>query len=320
MSQPCGIVSTKPGVLLNGYRSLSTTPSADASTPPIPGGEKREVPVALAGRVPVKVTNENGNVGIGDFLTASKTFPGYAMKATEAGQVLGRALESFYSTDTQINTDSTDTAKGLGNFKSTDTQINTDSTDTAKGLGNFKSTDTQINTDGTDIAKGKILIFIQPTYFQPKVADILQNGQNTDTQVWLTSLTNLNMTNASVFGDIVVTGSVAIQKDLHIGGVVFAGEINTDLLVSKIVKAKEKLCVDDVCVTRDEFRDMVQYFKEQQGSVAGVNTPSPSSEPESNTPPVEVAPVPEALSEPPAPENLSVEVAPDPLPDVAIEP
>ncbi len=53
------------------------------------------VPVALVGRVPVKVTNENGPVKPGDFLTVSATKPGYAMKATRSGQVIGKALASF---------------------------------------------------------------------------------------------------------------------------------------------------------------------------------------------------------------------------------
>ncbi len=82
-----GVVSTKPGLTLNGYRT-----SFNSST---------TVPVALNGRVPVKVTNENGNVGIGDYLTLSKTFPGYAMKATYSGEVIGQALENY----PQINPD-----------------------------------------------------------------------------------------------------------------------------------------------------------------------------------------------------------------------
>jgi hypothetical protein len=50
--------------------------------------------VAFAGRVPVHVTNENGPIAPGDYLTSSST-PGYAMKATHAGIVVGKALGSF---------------------------------------------------------------------------------------------------------------------------------------------------------------------------------------------------------------------------------
>ena len=53
--------------------------------------------IALVGRVNVKVTNENGPIAPGDYLTASATIPGYAMKATSAGNVIGQALNSFNS-------------------------------------------------------------------------------------------------------------------------------------------------------------------------------------------------------------------------------
>ena len=71
-----GIVSTEPGVLLSSLTASS-------------------VPVALAGRVPVKVTNENGPINPGDYLAPSSQFPGYAAKAKYSGQVIGQAMESF---------------------------------------------------------------------------------------------------------------------------------------------------------------------------------------------------------------------------------
>jgi hypothetical protein len=54
---------------------------------------KRPRPVALSGRVPVKVSNENGEIKPGDLLTVS-SLEGVAMKATEPGRVIGMALES----------------------------------------------------------------------------------------------------------------------------------------------------------------------------------------------------------------------------------
>lgn len=69
-----GIVSTSPTVTLN-------TPN---------GG----IPIAMAGRVPVCVTDENGSISTGDYLTASST-PGYAMKAVGSCFVIGKAVESF---------------------------------------------------------------------------------------------------------------------------------------------------------------------------------------------------------------------------------
>lgn len=57
----------------------------------LPEGENK-LPVALNGRVPTKVSLENGPIRAGDRLTASST-SGVAMKATEAGQTVGIALE-----------------------------------------------------------------------------------------------------------------------------------------------------------------------------------------------------------------------------------
>ncbi|MBX3102951.1 MAG: hypothetical protein KF690_10620 [Bacteroidetes bacterium] len=59
------------------------------------------VPVALTGRVPVKVSTVNGPIHIGDFLTASPQ-KGIAMKATGSCYVIGRALENFEHGETKI--------------------------------------------------------------------------------------------------------------------------------------------------------------------------------------------------------------------------
>jgi len=57
-------------------------------------------PVALNGRVPVKISAENGPIVIGDSLTSASSTPGVAMKATGAGKILGYALEPFDGSST----------------------------------------------------------------------------------------------------------------------------------------------------------------------------------------------------------------------------
>lgn len=69
-----GVVSTDPGITL----------AQDT------GG----VPIALAGRVPVRVSGQNGPIKKGDYLTSSDT-PGVAMRASASGPIIGTALESF---------------------------------------------------------------------------------------------------------------------------------------------------------------------------------------------------------------------------------
>lgn len=80
--QVAGIVSTRPGFLAGEF---------------IDG----HVPVALAGRVPTYVTNENGAIAPGDPLTTSSK-PGYAMKATEPGPIVGYAMEASNETTDSI--------------------------------------------------------------------------------------------------------------------------------------------------------------------------------------------------------------------------
>ena len=55
------------------------------------------VNVGMVGQVVTKVSEENGQIQVGDRLTTSKTLPGYAMKMTDSSQSIGIALESFDS-------------------------------------------------------------------------------------------------------------------------------------------------------------------------------------------------------------------------------
>jgi hypothetical protein len=79
-----GIYSTKPGV-------LATTHSIDESD-----ALAEEIPLAIVGIVPCKVTAENGPIAPGDLLVTSST-PGHAMKGTSRtrmlGAIVGKALE-----------------------------------------------------------------------------------------------------------------------------------------------------------------------------------------------------------------------------------
>lgn len=52
---------------------------------------KNEVPLAVVGIVPCKVTAENGSIVPGDLLVTSST-PGHAMKGTDRGRMLGAVV------------------------------------------------------------------------------------------------------------------------------------------------------------------------------------------------------------------------------------
>ena len=72
-----GVISTQPGSVLGAG----------------PGTGVPEL-VALTGRVPVMVTNDNGDIHAGDYLTSSD-LPGVAMRSTQPGRVVGMAMEDF---------------------------------------------------------------------------------------------------------------------------------------------------------------------------------------------------------------------------------
>lgn len=84
-----GVYSTRPGMLGADKNGTSRV-------------DENELPVAIVGIVPTKVSTENGPIQAGDLLTTSAT-PGYAMKASpgrvgrvrvyRTGTILGKALE-----------------------------------------------------------------------------------------------------------------------------------------------------------------------------------------------------------------------------------
>ena len=85
-----GVYSTKPAVLAFGSHGVNDSLAG-------------QVPVAMLGVVPTKVSAENGAVHAGDLLTSART-PGYAMRAKppvvrgvkiyRTGAILGKALGS----------------------------------------------------------------------------------------------------------------------------------------------------------------------------------------------------------------------------------
>ncbi|MBI4068214.1 hypothetical protein HY413_02290 [Candidatus Kaiserbacteria bacterium] len=58
---------------------------------------KGSVQMALAGRVPMRVSLKNGEIRIGDPITTS-SIPGVGMKATKAGPIVGKAMEAVNET------------------------------------------------------------------------------------------------------------------------------------------------------------------------------------------------------------------------------
>jgi len=87
-----GVYSTKPGVI--GATRGSEDPQLAA-----------QIPMAMVGIVPCKVSAENGPITRGDLLVTSRT-PGYAMRGTDSvrlpGAIIGKALQPLTSGKGQI--------------------------------------------------------------------------------------------------------------------------------------------------------------------------------------------------------------------------
>lgn len=81
-----GIYSTKPGILASPHQIDDSRVASE------------EIPLAVVGIVPCKVTNENGAIKAGDLLVSSSR-EGYAMKGTDSkrmnGAVIGKALQDM---------------------------------------------------------------------------------------------------------------------------------------------------------------------------------------------------------------------------------
>ncbi|MFA5013234.1 MAG: FG-GAP-like repeat-containing protein [Candidatus Paceibacterota bacterium] len=94
-SNVIGVVSTNPGFVMSLEGGVGMG-SGGSGTSEMPN-------VALAGRVPVKVTNENGEIKKGDYLVTSSLEPGRAMKyvatSTSSGliNIFAMALEDWNS-------------------------------------------------------------------------------------------------------------------------------------------------------------------------------------------------------------------------------
>jgi hypothetical protein len=81
-----GVVSTNPGLVFDAGKTHLAGDNSQLVT-------RDKTVVALVGRVPVKVSMENGAIRVGDPLTSSSKL-GIAMKATAAGKIIGYALAS----------------------------------------------------------------------------------------------------------------------------------------------------------------------------------------------------------------------------------
>lgn len=106
--EPGDLVSASPNITLGSSRPYKLSAARKdydskiigiVSTDGLVANEQLEPTdqlIALAGKVPTKVSTINGPIEVGDLITSS-SMPGVGMKATKAGAIVGKALEPFDS-------------------------------------------------------------------------------------------------------------------------------------------------------------------------------------------------------------------------------
>ncbi|MBA3679030.1 hypothetical protein H0W80_02475 [Candidatus Saccharibacteria bacterium] len=224
-SQTIGVISTQPGLIIGDNTQ---------------GGSGTAL-VALAGRVPVKVSLENGTIKPGDALTPSST-PGVAMKATKAGAIIGQSLGTYdgngpnyvlvFIKNSHANgTKITDVLEGV-------TTSNTDAQQTLaqKALAYF-STEGKVQTDATDISE----------IYTDRVSAALEviTPQLTANNVSTDSITSSTNTNIAV--DLKSNGRLIIQDSEKAevasiddkGNATFKGTVTADKIKANQIEGLE---------------------------------------------------------------------------------
>ena len=296
-----GVVSTKPGIVLG---------ANDSSL--IPG--QRAYPLALTGRVPVKLSDENGPINIGDPLTLS-SIPGVAMKATGAAEIVGYALESFDGTRAYtsgyINQFGDDIAAPNSNPLSTntDTRINDGCTFGAGGATGSgeevctttpgTNTDDTTNTDAQDAAyeaqkaalaalryksAETIALNSDETVRVGRVTMFVDRGylQTVEQSDILNELSGTDpelLPNAIDEDDTLWSRIKELAFNFVDGVLTVAGLQTTELYAQKIETESivtEELCVGGTCITEAELKALLE--SRDQNSTTG-NTDDEESDP-----------------------------------------
>jgi hypothetical protein len=264
-----GVVSTNPGLTM-GFDDKSLI-----------GGQKG-YPIALSGRVPIKLSTENGPIKTGDKITLS-SIPGVGMKATEADTVVGTALEDFdgeyaYSEGFVIqfgdnvaqpdNTpDSVEDDKRINDgcyfgggselgakpckprdvkrFSNIAQKTTDQSAAMRKALLDIADDEPEEATtpDGKEVMIGQALLFVNLSPFQTLAqTDILNELTSTSTDLVLGG-----------DGEETLWSRVKTLAQGFVDGVLTVTGIRAEN-----VYVENQLCVDGVCVTADDLRALLQ--------------------------------------------------------------
>ncbi len=265
-----GVVSTKPGLLL-GFDDTS-----------LKAGEK-SYPIALKGRVPVRLSTENGEIKAGDELMLS-SIPGVVMKASSTGKIVGVALEDFdggraYS-DTYINQFGDDLVDPVFEpiSKDNDPRINDGC---YFGGGNASGDEVCIplvstTTDGQVVEAEALARREAEERALARLANVssdnvtLGNGQQVQVGqiVMFVDLRNRTLDEVGTEMILAFTAQASStdnneesetvwQRLVNLANNFVDGVLSVFTLKADKVEVKDQLCVDGVCVTGDDLRKLL---------------------------------------------------------------
>ncbi len=156
-----GVVSEKPGLTLGQSEGQNM------------------MPIALTGRVPVRISSKNGTIKIGDAITSSD-IPGVGIKATQPGKILGTAMENFDSNDEGRIMVNINVGYYLGEESEQPLLVQKNEINITPSI----ESDTSMATDSAGLTAGSVGEFIinKPSVFQQLsqfMNDIIVNGKAT---------------------------------------------------------------------------------------------------------------------------------------------
>ncbi len=279
-----GVVSTKPGITL-GFDDSSII------------GNQSGYPIALSGRVPIRLSTENGPIKVGDKIMLS-SIPGVGMKADGSGLIVGVAIEDFdgehaYSLgfinqfgddiaepkfDPEDVNDDSRTQDGcyygggsmLGEETCDPEEVSnlipkpapkkTKEEAMQEALLELADEEALSTTtsDGQEVTLGQSLMFVNLSWHQ--IAP--------ESAVFAELLSTSTLENGN--GEETLWDRIKVLAGNFVDGVLTLTGIKTDRVETK------ELCVDDVCVTADDLRALLNNGG--QSSSGGSSAPSGSSE------------------------------------------
>ena len=271
---PLGVISTNPGFI--GMLAEDTTDNEitlDENNP-------HYQPVGLLGQVPVKVTNLDGEIGMGDPVAIS-SLAKYGSKATDTGYIVGYA--------TQATTDWNEQSCALVDNPN-DINWPNDETGTNKTKPCYQL------PDGSYV--GKIMVYVNPTWYEDgrtwsELALALRDQQLqldnqtatiatlTDTQNSLIDqLTNLTQSLAQSLTTQLLTAQTVITDNLQIAGqnidqyikdTVQTALNNQELTIPTDVPvtSDQPLMLDSLSITNDQDEVMAHIDNQGNAQLAG---------------------------------------------------